>query len=142
MKRTTQRRRGFTLVEGVVAIVILGVAMPPMLYAIRQAHNRRVSVALTSKARWLATEKLEDVIADRHSTTRGYGYVAGANYPAESPVSGYTGFTRSVALAETAADLTSAGTGYKKVTVTVGWTDATGTARSMAIATVLTDYTP
>ena len=134
------RRRGFTQVETIAALVILTVAIPPMLFAIRQAQYHRVNPIMSSKARWLVTEKLEDIIADRHSTTRGYGYVIASNYPAENPVGGYTGFTRSVAINETAADLVSAGTGYKRVTINVAWTDATGTARTLSIATIVTDY--
>jgi prepilin-type N-terminal cleavage/methylation domain-containing protein len=142
MPQHPKRRRGFTLIEGVVAVVLLGTALPPMMWALRTAQVRRVSSALASRARWLATEKLEDVIADRHSTTRGYAWLTGANYAAEAPVAGFVQFSRSVVFAETAADLVSVGTGYKKATVTVSWTDSTGTARSIAIATIVTDYTP
>lgn len=139
-KQTHHRLRAFTQIETIAALVILTIAIPPMLFAIRQAQYHRVNPIMSSKARWLVTEKLEDIVADRHSTTRGYGYVIASNYPAENPVSGYTGFTRSVAISETAADLVTAGTGYKRVTVSVGWTDATGTARTLSIATIVTDY--
>jgi prepilin-type N-terminal cleavage/methylation domain-containing protein len=134
--------RAFTLIESIVSVVILATATPAMIWAVREAHLDRVSPVLASRARWLATEKLEDIIADRHSTTRGYTYLVNGNYTAEASISGYAGFTRSVAFAETGADLVTAGTGYKKATVTVGWTDARGSARSLAISTVLTDYTP
>ncbi len=136
------RRRAFTLIEAIVSVVILSTALPAMLFAVREAHRDRVSPVKASQGRWLATEKLEDIIADRHSTTRGYTYLVNANYAAEASISGFPGYTRSVAISETAANLVSAGTGFKKVTVTVGWTDARGVARSLAIATVLTDYTP
>src|SRR6185295_7755854 len=110
MARLRRRgRRGFTLVECVAAVVIVATAVPPMLWAVRTSSNRRVNTVLASRARWLAAEKLEDIIADRHSTTRGYTYLLSSNYPAESSVSGFTQFSRSVTLAETAADLTSAG---------------------------------
>lgn len=132
----------FTLIETIAAVVILAVAIPPMLWAVRDAHVGRVDSVLSSRARWLATEKLEDVIADRHSTTRGYGYLTAGNYPAESPVTGFANFSRSVSLTETDADLITPGSGYMNVTVSVTWNDAMGTARTMAISTVLTDYTP
>lgn len=142
--RHFRRRRigtgGFTLIEAISSIVILTIALPPMLWAIRDSHVRRVNPMMSSKARWLAAEKLEDIIADRHSTTRGYSYLVAGNYPAENPVSGFIGFTRSVAFAETGADLVTAGTGYKRATVTVSWTDATATARSLSLSTVVTDY--
>src|SRR5687768_11605020 len=114
--------RSFTLIETVAAIVIMAVAIPPMMWAIRHAHIQRVNPMMASKARWLATEKLEDVIADRHSTTRGYGYLIAANYPSENPVAGFANFNRSVSFTETAGDLVSPGTGYRRATVTVSWT--------------------
>ena len=134
------RQRAFTLIETIIAIVVLTIAIPPMFWAIRQAHVGRVNPEMVSRARWLASEKLEIIEADRHSTTRGYGYLIPSNYPVESSITGYPGFTRSVSLSETAADLSTAGTGYMKVTVTVAWTDATATARSLSISTVLTNY--
>ncbi|MCZ6542471.1 MAG: type II secretion system protein, partial [Planctomycetota bacterium] len=71
---STARTHGFTLLETIAAVVILALAIPPMLWAVREAHIQRVNPMLASKARWLATEKLEDIIADRHSTTRGWAY--------------------------------------------------------------------
>lgn len=140
VRGTGSMGRAFTITEAVVALVILGVALPPMLWAVRQQHKDRISPVLASRARWLASEKLEDVIADRHSTTRGYAYLVAGNYPAEASVAGFPGFSRSVAFSETGADLASAGTGFKRATVTVGWNDPAGTARSLAIATIVTDY--
>jgi len=139
---TRPHRRGFTLIESIAAVVILSTAMPPLLWAVRQPHRDRVSPIKASQARWLATEKLEDIIADRHSTTRGYAYLLNSNYTVENSITGSPGFTRTVAIVETAADLITAGTGFKKVTVTIEWTDARGGSRSLAIATILTDYTP
>ena len=136
---TTPRRSGFTLIEMIAAIVILAVAVPPMLWSIRDAHSQRVSPMLASKARWLAAEKLEDLVADRHSTTRGYDYLIAANYPAEPTITGYAGFSRSVSLTETEVDLVTAGTGYMNVTVDVSWDHVTGSS-TLSVATVLTDY--
>jgi prepilin-type N-terminal cleavage/methylation domain-containing protein len=131
---------GFTLIETIIAVVVLGIAIPSMLWSIQSAHQQRVDPMLTSKARWLAQEKIEDVIADRHSAARGYAWVLTSNYATENPVSASSGFTRSVTVAESSADLVTAGAGYKTITVTVGWTDSRHAARSLSIATVVTDY--
>jgi prepilin-type N-terminal cleavage/methylation domain-containing protein len=142
---TRPRRRGFTLIETVAAIIILAVAIPPMLWTVREAHHQRANPMLASKARWLAVEKLEDIIADRHSTgARGYSWLITGNYPAETPVTGFTGFDRTVTFLETDATLVTPtpGGGYMNVTVTVSWTDANANAQSLAISTVLTDYSP
>src|SRR5687768_18566762 len=136
------RRTGFTVMEAIAAIVILGVAMPPMLWGVSRAQSHRVTATMSSRARWLACEKLEDIIADRHSSTRGYTYLIAANYPAEASIAGSPGFTRSVAITETGVDLVTAGTGYKKVTCAVGFQDGMGVQRSVVLSTILTDYTP
>jgi hypothetical protein len=71
--------------------------------------------------------------------------VTPSNYPAESPVDGFPGFSRTVAIEETGASLAGAGAGFKVVSVSVTWTDAGGggtALRALAISTVLTDYTP
>ena len=135
------RRRAFTLIEAIAAIVILSVAMPGMFWALRDSSVRRYDPVQLAKARWLAQEKLEDVIADRHSTSRGYSYVLTANYAAENPVTSFAGFTRSVAVTETAANF-AAGTGWKTVTVTVTYNDGRNVSRSVALSAIVTSYTP
>ncbi len=140
------RRNGFTLIETVAAIVILSLAVPPMLWAVREAQRQRINPMLASKARWLAVEKLEDIIADRHSSDAALGYdnLIAANYPAETPIGSDPGFNRTVTFLETLADLTTpdANGGYMNVTVQVSWTSAEGNVRSLSISTVLTEYVP
>jgi prepilin-type N-terminal cleavage/methylation domain-containing protein len=140
LQRGRTNRRGFNLVETIAAVVILSIAIPAMLWSIQQAQVQRVGPVQASKARWLAAEKIEDIIADRHSPTRGYGHVTAANYPAENAVTGFPGFSRSVTITETGSDLTSAGSGYKRVTVSVAWTDAMNVPRTLSVSTVVTNY--
>ncbi len=135
-------RRGFTLIEAIIAIVIVSTALPATLVFMSDAQTRRAGPILAGRARWLAGEKLEDIIADRHSGTRGWSYIASNNYPAEPSISGFAGFSRSVSISETGASLTGGGTGYRTVTVTVGWMDPVRGATSLSLATVLTDFTP
>ena len=146
---TRTRRAGFTLVDTIAAIVILAVAVPPMLWAVTESQRQRINPMMVSKARWLAVERIEDVIADRHSTDGGLGWgnLATVNYPAETPIAGFANFNRTVTIpAEHGAWdnvgqtwLVPAG-GYKTITVAVDWTDAGGDARTLSISTVLTDY--
>ncbi len=134
------------MIETVSAVVILAIAIPPMLWALSESHHQRINPILFSKAGWLATEKIEDIIADRHSVSgnRGYDYLTGANYADEAmgSITGFPQFSREVDFAETQADLSTAGGGYKTVTVTVGWNDANGDGRTLSVLTVLTEYDP
>jgi len=146
---TPTPRAGFTLIETIAAIIILAVAVPPMLWAVTESQRQRMNPMMASKARWLAVERIEDVIADRHSSTaKGYNWVVNLNdYVVENPgdITGYPGFSRSVALLETQADLSTTAPpplGYLTVTVTVGWVDAKGDNKTLDISTVLTDYSP
>lgn len=142
--RSRTTRTAFSLMEAIIAIVITSVAVPGMTWALRDAAQTRANAILMSRARWRAVEKLEDIIADRHSpsASRGYAYLANANYPAESPISGEPGFSRTVSFTETTADLTTAGTGFETATVTVSWKDGNNVTRTFAASTVLTSYTP
>jgi len=136
-------QRGFTLIEAIIAIVVLSLAIPPMLWAMRDATWKRIDPIQVSRARWLAAERLEDIIADRHSGTRGYAYVVNANYPSEPSVSGFTGFSRSVSVTEGNATLVpGSGTGYKTVSVSVGYFDGRNVARTLTLSTVVAQYTP
>ena len=77
---TPRRSTGFTLIETIAAIVILSISIPTMLMMLSKAHHERANPVMISRARWLAASKLEDIIADRHSTTRGYSYLISGNY--------------------------------------------------------------
>lgn len=140
MSRAPRPRPGFSLIEAIIAIVILSVAVPAMFWAVRDAAGRRADPVMLNRARWLAAEKIEDVLADRANSDRGYGYVQSSNYAAEASVAGFPGFARSVIVQERGADLVSAGTGYKVVTVRVFYPGARGAARQFELAAVVTDY--
>ena len=140
------RPRGFTLIETVAAVVILAVAIPPMLWAVSEAHMQRANPLLASRARWLVIEKFEDVVADRH----GLGFYDSALDPGvtpETPIAGFPAYNRTVTISLEHGPwdhfgqtwLIPAG-GYKTITVAVDWTDAGGDARTLSISTVVTDY--
>jgi type II secretory pathway pseudopilin PulG len=130
----------FSLTEAVIAVVILAVATPAMFWAIRDATERRTEPVLLERARWLAAERLEDVIADRFCPSRGYAFITAANYPAEASVAGFTGFSRQTTIAETNSSLITPGTGHKVVTVRVNYTGPRGVTRNFDLAAVVTDF--
>jgi prepilin-type N-terminal cleavage/methylation domain-containing protein len=138
--QTRRQLRALTLIECIVAVVIISIAVPSSLWAMRDAAVQRLAPIQASKARWLITEKLEDVIADRH----GNGYVSlganGTTTATESSITGFSGFTRTTTRAEVGATLAAGGTGYQLITVTVSWTDSKGQSRSLSASSVVTDY--
>lgn len=129
------RDHGFTLIETMIVIVVLGLSLGVLIPFTVSLRNSAAPV-LTQQAAFLAQEKLEQIVADRldRTTPRGFVYATNpVNYPAESPIAGVAGFSRSVAVTcVTTADLNAAGTvpnpscalsdartDYARVTVTV-----------------------
>jgi prepilin-type N-terminal cleavage/methylation domain-containing protein len=135
MIRLAPREAGFTLIEVVVTIIVLAIALG-ILVPFVVSLKGSASPVVTQQAITLAQERLEQIIADRSDTSipRGFTYATTpGNYPAENPVTGFTNFTRSVAIAcVTTANLNAVGTApspscsiadgetdYARVTVTV-----------------------
>lgn len=131
MTREARRRRtgdtvGFTLLELIAAVALLGIAVPPILAFLAQSGVKGVFPERQTAAYFLAVEKLEELIADRHSPNLGYAHLTTANHPAETLPGG---FTRTVAFLEVASsNLSSAhtGSGCLRITVTVSYANPTG----------------
>jgi Tfp pilus assembly protein PilV len=118
--RPHRREAGFTLIEIVLIIVIAAIAILPlsMLFAntsIRSGDARNATIAAQ-----LAQAKMEELTADKNSPARGFGYLVAGNYPAETPVTAFTGYNRSVSFAP---DSTYDGVTFRTVTVTVTCTN-------------------
>jgi len=122
---TTARptRKGVSLIELIAVIVIIGIAMPPMMLTLADSQHRRASPILADTARWLASESLEHIIADRYSHARGYDYITNDNYPPQPQVPGFTHFSRTVNIEDRGPALEPNAQGTRLVTVTVAWLD-------------------
>jgi Tfp pilus assembly protein PilV len=107
---------GFTLVEVVLIIVIAAVALLPlsMLFANSSIHSSDAHAA--SVAAQLAEAKMEEITADKNSSTRGFSYLTASNYPSENPVAAFPGYSRSVAIDP---DSVYDGVSFRTVRVTV-----------------------
>lgn len=131
--RPAASEAGFTLPEVILILVIAAVAVLPlgMLFAnssIRsgEAHNATVMAEL-------AQAKMEEIAADKNSPSRGFSYLVAANYPAESPVSAFPGYSRTVSFAP---DSVYDGVTFRTVSVTVSF----ASVPSVTLTTWFTSY--
>ncbi len=118
-----------TILELVAAIVLLGITVPPVLHFFAESLQKSLRPERQTQASFLAAEKMEEIVADRHSTDRGYEYLKNAHYPEEELENG---FSRTVSCTEvSSSDLSTSddGSGYLKVVVTVQPGDETGGAQ-------------
>ncbi len=139
MKPRKGRQSAATIIEVVLALMILSVGLPPLMASFAEAAVQSVYPAQATVAAFLATERMEEVVARRYRGTDGYGALTVANFPPEAPVAGFPGFSRSIAVRYTAANLGPAASdeGYKIVRVTVAWD---GGANEVAIEHAFADF--
>ena len=112
--------RGFTLIEFVLMIAVLAIAATPILNFFAEMGPRSVASEMHGIAHLLAIDRAEQILADRHSPSRGLSYVL-SGYSSDTPVAGYS---RSVTLREISElDLESSasGTGFYECKVTVAY---------------------
>ena len=116
-------RRGTTVIEIAICMMILGIALPPLIGAFADAARQSTQPVGSTIASLLAIERMEQIVARRYQGTDGYDSVAVANFPNEAPVTGFAGFSRAVTVNYITSGLAASGSdvGYKKVRVTVTW---------------------
>ena len=139
MRARRLSRRSTTIIEVVTALMILGVALPPLMRSFADASIQTVYPSNAAVASYLAVDRMEEIIARRYRGTDGYLSVTTANFPNESPVPGFAIFNRTVAVAFVNSSLAAVGSdqGYKKVTVTVTWESG---ARKITIEHLFADF--
>ena len=125
--RHRRTQRGFTLVELVMTLMLLVIGVPALITLGNQCLQNLHQGAFVTTASALSQEKLEHILADVACDSRGPAYIIAGNYPAENPVTGFPGYTRSVTIA---ADSTFNGIVFRNVQVTTTAPD--GTASSLS----------
>jgi hypothetical protein len=127
MALTRRRRKATSIIEIVMAIIILAVSVPPLMSAFTQSAHNTIHPTNATIASFLATERMEEIVARRYRATDGYANVTTANFPNEASVTNFTRFARSVTVSYVNSALASVGSdqGYKLVRVTVTWNSGT-----------------
>ena len=118
--------RGFTLIEIVLVIVFSSIVFLAAINMMSESLTSSFSTETVISATGLANEKMERILADKKSL--GYSHIVAGNYPAESEISGYSGFGRSVTI--------TTYTDYKKVEVVV----THNTLSDCVVVALLADY--
>ncbi|MBN2562434.1 MAG: hypothetical protein JXQ75_16030 [Phycisphaerae bacterium] len=126
--RTKVMRRGATIIEVVMAIVILSIALPPLVSAFADASMQSIHPSQATVAAFLAIDRMEQIAARRYGGKQGaesgYDGVKAASFQNEVPVVGFPMFERRVTITNVDSDLNpSPSNDYKKVRVTVSWND-------------------
>ncbi|MHB8483677.1 MAG: prepilin-type N-terminal cleavage/methylation domain-containing protein [Nitrospiria bacterium] len=128
-------QRGFTLIEILMTIVLLAVITSGLMAMFTTFSQSNGDPSVVTQATELAQETLDQIIADKENSARGFNYVVNANYPAENPVTGFPGFNRSVNIVFVnpgGLNTPVAGpTNYKNVTVSV--TSISGTVTTSTL---------
>jgi type II secretory pathway component PulJ len=136
------RRRGTTIIEVVTAMVILSIALPPLVQSFASASMQSILPAQATVASFLAVERMEELVARRYRGTDGYASVTTANFPDESPVTGFPAYSRTITITYMGYvggvfQAVGSDQGYKKVRVTVTWE---GGARQSYVERIFADF--
>lgn len=116
---------GFTLIEVILSIIVVSIAVVGMTSAISFMGRGSLNAEVTSTAKELAQEKMEQIMGDKRDAARGYGYtITAGQYPAESPVAGFSNYSRTVTITEVDPNnlaVALAGSGVARVVVDVSY---------------------
>ena len=123
-----------------MGMVVLSIIMVTMLFGLMTPLTQSVQENSLVIASFLAQERLEQIFAAKANSGYGYGYITAANFPDETPVAGFTGYSRSVTITEVRGnDLTTplVNSGFKKIVVKVTWNNG---AASLDLTGLLGNY--
>ncbi len=131
-------RRGFTLVEAILSLVVLGVALVPLINLFYEGAERNKLAPLVV-ASLLAAEMMEEVIAAR--AIQGWtGFSASPSTYANIDSTDFPGYQWKVEVATVQQDnfdqVVGSNTGFKKVTVFVKRPDN----QEHKLTSIVTDY--
>ena len=137
---TTNRQKGFTLIELALTIVIIAVGLFGMMILFDNVTRGAMEGDLNIISMYLGREKMEKVVFDK--VYSGYDYVNMANYASSEAVQiGNNNFIRDLSIYEVSKqDLATplVDSGFKRIDVTVKW--GTTPLQRITVSTVLADY--
>ncbi len=151
MKPSPRSRRGATLIEAVVVVLVLAIAVPPMVTGVADSVNRRADTIQLIRASTLASTVLNQIKSDSVATDIGANVTTYLNAPATGLRARLAPVTSVMTSAGLAFDVTISGLKdlsltssgvptrdlFRTVTVTVRFTDSRGGLREIPFDTVV-----
>lgn len=158
-RKNSPSRRGFSLIESILVVIVLAVTVPTAMQMLSEAAEARAHSADTARAVTLAAGVAEHLLADAHSDAPGLGFAALADPTAYLTTPGTGFYDRLAGLAApysalglsytvTIGDLADAQgtvTGdpgedvFRRVTITVSFGDGDGNTLHMPLAIILAE---
>lgn len=126
--------KGYSLIEIILVILILGIAIPPIIHLFSYNLENSVQSEAYTRATYFAEEKMEEILADKRASYAGKGYnyiLAPGRYPDDVPE---TGFTRTITI-DTLNKVLN-GVHYAEITVTV----SQSSIQDVVLTTWVTNY--
>ncbi len=74
MTRLIQNNKGFTLVEVILVIVVIGITIPPILSLFTQNLVDSNESEVYTKATLYAQERMDEILGDKRAVSAGYGW--------------------------------------------------------------------
>ena len=139
MKQVLKRTRGFTLIEAIFVMIVVGIAFFGFGYLFGNLDQEALKADLTVLATNLAKEKIEEIAQEKADS----GYAGIVSESATTVNSGSWAFSRSVQVNYVnPSDFSNSisDTGYKKVDVNVDW--GGGVGESITLTTMVTNIVP
>lgn len=139
MHRPVRKNRGFTLIEAMLVMVVIGTAFFGFGFLFGNMSQQALKSDLSILATKLAKEKLEEVMQQKADS----GYASVSSASPQSVMSGTWQFSRRVNVSyvdPTTFANSIVDTGYKKVEAVVSWGVAAG--ESVTLTTLVTNMVP
>lgn len=117
-----QRRPAMSLIEVVIAMVILALAVVPISVQLRAGVDSYGQARVQTDLVELARERLCAIYLDHANPLRGYAAITAAAYPSENNAGGMSGYTRATTVKEVDPQdfkTAKAGSGVKRVKISV-----------------------